>query len=350
MDYKKVIVALEVEVTSYCNSHCPGCARNISGGEIHPQVNLAHMEMSTWKSLINDSHFLKNCKCLALNGMFGDPMMHPNLIEMLDRLADTSKGKISLEINSNGGIRSKFFWQELSHILQRFQEHKMIFSIDGLQDTNHIYRRGVDYNRIIENAKNFIDAGGNAMWKMIVFDHNKHQISEAKDVARKMRFASFKLNASINKIIKAKEYKNFSSYTITAPQNNEVLDLKNKYDKDFKDTTTELSLPSTINNLNPHICHWINLQLIQMTLDGKIWPCCYTAENPYSKNEPDQIWTFDYLDQNYSEGFNNINQSSLEQILDHRLFVKDIEKIWSSKSSMICNMCVQGQWQDVWDR
>lgn len=347
MDYKNLVTCLQVEPTSYCNSYCPGCARNIDGGEINPRVKLAHMEISTWNNLINDSHFLKNFKSLVFNGMFGDPMMHPNLLQMLDHLADTSKGKISLELNSNGGIRSKFFWQELSHILQRFQEHVMIFSIDGLQDTNHIYRRGVDYNRIIENAKNFIHAGGNAMWKMIVFDHNKHQISEAKDIARKMRFASFRLNASNNKIIKAKEYKNFSSYTISAPQNNEVLKLQNKYDEIFEDTTSELLLT---NNLNSHMCEWINRKLVQMTLDGKIWPCCYTAENPYNKNEPDQIWTFDHLDQTYSQGFNNINQSSLEQILDHRLFVKDIEKIWSSKSSMICNMCMQGQWQDTWDR
>ena len=346
MDYKKVIDSLQVELTSYCNSHCPGCARNIDGGEIHPLVNLAHMEMSTWKILINDSYFLKNCKCLAFNGMFGDPMMHPNLLEMLDHLADTSKGKISIELNSNGGIRSKFFWQELSHILQRFQEHEMIFSIDGLQDTNHIYRRGVDYNRIIENAKSFIDAGGNAMWKMIVFDHNKHQISEAKDIARKMEFASFKLNSSTSKNYKAIEYKSFPSWIITAPENNEVIDLQNKYDEVFDKTTTEL--PS--DNTNLHICQWINMRSLQITLDGKIWPCCYTAENPYNKNDPDQIWTFDHLDQIYSEGFNNINQSSLEQIIDHRLFVTDIEKIWSSKSSMICNMCIQGQNLGVWDR
>ena len=57
---------------------------------------------------------------------------------------------------------------------------KVIFAIDGLEDTNHLYRVNTNFNKIMENAKAFINAGGIARWDFIAFAHNEHQIEEAK--------------------------------------------------------------------------------------------------------------------------------------------------------------------------
>ena len=67
-----------------------------------------------------------------------------------------------------------------------------VFSIDGLEDTNHLYRRNVKWEKVIENARSFITAGGKAHWDMLVFEHNKHQVDEAKSYANKLGFVWFR--------------------------------------------------------------------------------------------------------------------------------------------------------------
>jgi len=63
------------------------------------------------------------------------------------------------------------------------------FSIDGLENTNHMYRQGVQWKRIMANARAYIEAGGQAVWKCLVFEHNQHQLTEIKNLARQMGFA-----------------------------------------------------------------------------------------------------------------------------------------------------------------
>jgi len=57
---------------------------------------------------------------------------------------------------------------------------KIDFGIDGLEDTNHMYRRGVKFDTAINNAHAFIQAGGKAQWNWLVFKHNEHQIDQAR--------------------------------------------------------------------------------------------------------------------------------------------------------------------------
>ena len=52
----------------------------------------------------------------------------------------------------------------------------VIFSLDGLEDTNHIYRVGVQFKKVMENTQAFINAGASAHWDMLVFKHNKHHV------------------------------------------------------------------------------------------------------------------------------------------------------------------------------
>ena len=62
----------------------------------------------------------------------------------------------------------------------------MSFSIDGLEDTNHLYRQDVEWDKIMERAKKFIGAGGRAEWKFIIFRHNQHQVEEARSLSKEL--------------------------------------------------------------------------------------------------------------------------------------------------------------------
>ena len=78
---------------------------------------------------------------------------------------------------------------------------KVIFAIDGLEDTNHLYRVNTNFNKIMENAKAFINAGGLARWDFIAFAHNEHQIEEAKALAEQMGFVKFRYKKSNRYVI-----------------------------------------------------------------------------------------------------------------------------------------------------
>ena len=50
-------------------------------------------------------------------------------------------------------------------------EKVMTFSIDGLADTNKLYRIGINHERVIFNARTFMTEGVNTLGKAIVFKH-----------------------------------------------------------------------------------------------------------------------------------------------------------------------------------
>ena len=45
------------------------------------------------------------------------------------------------------------------------------FSVDGLEETNHLYRQGVKWEHVERNMKAFINAGGRARWDYLIFQN-----------------------------------------------------------------------------------------------------------------------------------------------------------------------------------
>jgi hypothetical protein len=72
----------------------------------------------------------------------------------------------------------------------------VVFSIDGLEDTNHLYRKNVNWTKLIANAKAYIAAGGSAHWDMLVYKHNQHQVDACEQLARDLGFTWFRAKVS----------------------------------------------------------------------------------------------------------------------------------------------------------
>jgi hypothetical protein len=81
-----------------------------------------------------------------------------------------------------------------------------VFSIDGLEDTNQIYRRNVNWAKLISNATAFIAAGGSAHWDMLVFKHNQHQVEACEQLARDMGFKWFRAKVSKRPLVSRLEW------------------------------------------------------------------------------------------------------------------------------------------------
>jgi MoaA/NifB/PqqE/SkfB family radical SAM enzyme len=69
-----------------------------------------------------------------------------------------------------------------------------------------LYRKNVKYNKVIENATAFIQAGGRAQWNFIVFKHNEHQVEAARQLAQSMGFKWFRAKVSKRPTVAGLEY------------------------------------------------------------------------------------------------------------------------------------------------
>jgi sulfatase maturation enzyme AslB (radical SAM superfamily) len=127
-------------------------------------------------------------------GNFGDPAAAKDTLQIYQYFRAVNS-KIVLGMNTNGGLRTKYWWQELANNMKNKLDY-VVFSIDGLEDTNHIYRKKVNWIKVMNNAAAFIKAGGSAHWDMLVYKHNQHQVDECEQLARDMGFTWFRAKVS----------------------------------------------------------------------------------------------------------------------------------------------------------
>lgn len=274
------IQLLEFEPTSHCNAKCPHCPRfNIihhdvfkSDGTLHPDLTLNHMNVdAVIKNLqLHDMPLLKK---VVIQGDKGDPCMHPHIGRLITALA-SAPSRPSVRLTTNGSIRNTHWWSELAKI----KNLEIVFSIDGLADTNHLYRVGLDYETIIKNARAFINAGGHAVWKMIVFKHNQHQIDEIKSLSKAMGFCGFRIQSA------QPRFKELSHWPVEvdgkihflSPTTLKIQRQEFRFDNDY---TADTQLKNT-----KHICPNLVDGRIYITHQNYVIPCCmmhYDTELKY---------------------------------------------------------------------
>ena len=180
----EAIREVHVELTTRCNASCPQCPRNISGGEVNPALPIAELGLEDVHRIF-PAELVRQLRKIYACGNYGDPMVARDTLPIFDYLR-RENGAMELGMFTNGSGRTATFWAELAKIVSYVR-----FSIDGLEDTNHLYRRGTHWPRIMESVEAFIGAGGRAEWDFIVFRHNEHQIEEARALADKLGFRRF---------------------------------------------------------------------------------------------------------------------------------------------------------------
>lgn len=183
------ISVVHVEPTTRCNARCPQCARNVAGGIVNPYLPLTELSAQSIRKIFTPP-FLRQLEFVYFCGTYGDPAAAEALIGTLEYFKHENPS-IRLGVHSNGSLRSSGWWRELAGLVTYCR-----FGIDGVEDTNAIYRRGTSWPLLIGNVRAFIAAGGRAEWDFIVFRHNQHQVDQARTLANVFGFRSFNVKCT----------------------------------------------------------------------------------------------------------------------------------------------------------
>lgn len=178
---------VHLEVTERCNAACAQCPRRIDGGAMNPKVTGAELSLGDIRLMLRPE-FVAQLTKIYLCGNYGDPAAATDTLEIVRYLRDCSR-TLRIGIHSNGSLRNTDWWRDLARAIG--ENGYARFAIDGLEDTNHIYRRNTDWAKIMQNAAAYLAAGGRAEWDFIVFAHNEHQVEAARVFAAERGFAAF---------------------------------------------------------------------------------------------------------------------------------------------------------------
>jgi MoaA/NifB/PqqE/SkfB family radical SAM enzyme len=195
MNFARDIKVLHLEPTDVCQAACPACARETDA--LFNKNSKHHLSVDQIKSIFSIEDIQKLDK-MFMCGNYGDPAAGKHTVELYEYFRSINPN-ITLGMNTNGGLQNTNWWAKVGTLLSKHTDYA-VFSIDGLEDTNHIYRIGVDWRTVIRNIKSYISAGGNAQWDMLVYKHNEHQVKECEKIAKDMGFTCFRAKVSKRKL------------------------------------------------------------------------------------------------------------------------------------------------------
>jgi MoaA/NifB/PqqE/SkfB family radical SAM enzyme len=309
MYYLSDIRDIHLELTSKCNARCPMCSRTklISEGK----ENLLRDEITIdlfkkWFSV----DFVKQLTSLRMCGNLGDAVMARDTVEVFQYLRENNPN-IMLSLFTNGGARDDSWWKKLAE-----NKVKVIFAIDGLEDTNKLYRINTVWEKIMHNAKIFIDAGGTASWYMLVFKHNEHQVEECRALAASMGFKKFepKHTTRFHGTSNLPVYDSNGTYTHTleATTYSEIL---NDKEKQIDKTTIT--------------CKAQQKNSMYISANGVISPCCWLE----SSTKPSYKYRDEYISKIGS--FYSLHDYTLQEIFN-KGFLDKIKQTWSDTPLKPC--------------
>jgi sulfatase maturation enzyme AslB (radical SAM superfamily) len=254
---------------------------------------------------------------VSFNGNLGDFASARDAVEIVEYLVSH---QVSVHINTNGSLRNTAWWRRLA-----LPGVTVGFALDGLADTHALYRQDTDWHKIISNAQAFIAAGGEAVWRFVPFDHNRHQEQQCQQLAKELGFIKFE------NIYDGRD--NGPVFTRTGEYSHQI----------GHDTRPAHIIPEIKPMLENHItwfdskkiklekdqaelklrCQHKGNREIYIAADGSVYPCCYLGYYPATMHHPGNEQTKQLVWEN----------NALEYDLAHCMAWFDrVERTWAKDS------------------
>ena len=326
---------VHLEVTQRCQAACPMCDRNENGGPDNKYITNAELSLEDCKRIFTPE-FIAQLDTMYMCGNLGDPIVAKDTLEIFQYFRQHNPN-MWLSMNTNAGAKDVSWWTSLASVFGR--NGAVIFSVDGLEDTNHLYRQNVIWDNVKRNMQAFIAASGRARWDYIVFQHNEHQVEQAEALAKewgvekfiKKKTGRFITAHSISKDAhQAQNRKGEKTAVIAKPVNKENQNLAL-----LKQAEIEKSYGSMREYYDTCKikCKAIDKKEIFITAEGLLMPCCWTGGRMYKWWHKDyrveQIW--DHIDAAGGKDAINVINNSIESVVSGPL-LSSIEDSWSKSS------------------
>ena len=178
---QKPLENLNIELTSKCALKCHRCARTLHKGT----YRITDLPLNLIKERLH-SDILKHLDFVDLSGNYGDPIYYKDFFKALE-FFKSNNCAIYMETNASG--KNKKFWEKTVSILDNLDT--ITFSVDGLKDTNSIYRINAKWDSIQQAMEVVSKSPVQSHWKFIVFKHNQHQIKAAEELSKHIGISRF---------------------------------------------------------------------------------------------------------------------------------------------------------------
>ena len=276
-----------IELSSACVAKCPFCPRTKELGSF-PVQELRLKDITSFFT----AEILKHTESIALCWSYGDPIYARDFLEIVHYF---HKHGVFTSVSTNGYNSQENFWSKLP--TSNFQ---IIFGIDGITQTTHSkYRTWTNLKTILKNAKEFCDIWGYAIWQILLFQHNEHQIETARKISKRLGFRDFIVRKS------------------------------RQYDKKLLEP-----LSSTTYTRMDHlikwkaVCEYEKNESWYISASGQVLPCCY-------------LWNIEFSNKSLLHEKMNIKNSSYEEIKNLAYWKNQIGNFITQKG---INKCLSRCW------
>lgn len=326
-DIRKV----HVELTTRCNARCPMCMRNYRGMDFNSGYPLCELSLADFQTIFSVNTLASVMQAdppvngripinygfqgFSFNGNLGDFGSARDAVEIVQYLVNHN---VPVRINTNGSVRTPAWWARLA-----LPGVTVGFAIDGLADTHSLYRQDTDWHKIIDNATAFISAGGQAIWRFVPFDHNRHQEQQCRQMAQDLGFVKFENIYDGRDRGPAFDRSGEFSHFIGEPWDQQTPAVKpmvehhvtwyNAKTVNHQKDTQELNIQ----------CLHIRDREIYVAADGSVYPCCFLGFYPKTMNHPGNKELAPLIQEN------NALQYPLEHCLE---WFDNVEKTWAKSS------------------
>lgn len=166
---------LHIESTNRCILECPACPRTTWKEITKRPIIKSDLSIDDFERFM-DCDGGEKIEKLLLCGDYGDCIYYPHLFDFIKRFRHKK-----FDINTNGSRGSREFWLELADLMT--EQDTIVFGIDGLEDTNHLYRKNANWSHIMIGLDIMVNSPAKVRWQTIAFSFNQNKLLDIKKFA-----------------------------------------------------------------------------------------------------------------------------------------------------------------------
>ncbi len=280
-----------MEVTNICNLKCPFC---LTGKGVSGNRDVRHMTFEEAKNILDAvGDYLYFLQVYT----WGEPLLNKDLIRIIEY---AKRKNIYVMMSTNATAMTASYNKRL---IDSEIDYIMVAIDGGSNETYQQYRRGGDYDKVLQNVKDMLsqreEKGGSMPfmeWQYIVFRHNEQEVQSTEQMAYEIGF---------NKFTPLPAYVEDEAWSATDPE-----------------YRTDIGNPERLFNCDRPWSH------LNVRADGGVASCCYTFF------KEDDVGALD------KDDFRSIwNNEKLQ--MARRIIVQARKGIELQKSGIACYDCMR---------